>query len=62
MIELTSMKRNTVSFPDELAERIFALRAKEQFRRCSYSQLIRILAEKGLESMAGETESAESAN
>lgn len=45
------MKRNTVSFPPNLAERIFALRADERFRRCSYSELIRILAEKGLEIM-----------
>lgn len=45
----TNMKRTTVSFPDELTERIFSLRADVRFRRCSYSELIRRLAEKGLE-------------
>lgn len=50
---MTNMKRNTVSFPDELADRIFALRADERFRRCSYSELVRILVENGLETIAG---------
>lgn len=45
---MTNMKRTTVSFPDELTERIFALRKDERFTRCSYSELIRQLAEKGL--------------
>lgn len=53
------MKRNTVSFPDELADRIFALRKDERFRRYSYSKLIRILAEKGLEIMAEDAEGTE---
>ena len=45
---MTNMKRTTVSFPEELTERIFALRKDERFTRCSYSELIRQLAEKGL--------------
>lgn len=45
---LTSMKRTTISFPDDLTERIFALRKDERFTRCSYSELIRQLAERGL--------------
>lgn len=45
---MTNMKRTTVSFPDELTERIFALRKDDRFTRCSYSELIRQLAEKGL--------------
>ncbi len=48
---MTNMKRNTISFPNELAERIFALRADERFRRCSYSELVRILVENGLDVM-----------
>lgn len=45
---MTKIKRTTVSFPDELMERIFALRKDERFVRCSYSELIRKLAEMGL--------------
>ena len=46
---MAKMKRTTISFPDELTERIFALRKDDRFTRCSYSYLIRKLAEKGLE-------------
>ena len=49
IIVSTNMKRTTVSFTDELTDRIFSLRADARFRRCSYSELIRQLAEKGLE-------------
>lgn len=45
---MTNTKRTTVSFPDELTERIFALRKDDRFTRCSYSEPIRLLAEKGL--------------
>lgn len=59
---MTNMKRNTISFPNELAERIFALRADARFRRCSYSELVRILAEKGLEIMTEDTGNTENAD
>ena len=45
---MTNMNRTTVSFPDELTERIFALRKDDRFTRCSYSELIRKLTEMGL--------------
>lgn len=45
---VTDMKRTTISLPDELADRIFALRKDDRFTRCSYSELIRQLAERGL--------------
>lgn len=45
---MTNMKRTTVSLPSELTERIFALRKDDRFIRCSYSELIRQLTEKGL--------------
>lgn len=51
---MTNMKRTTVSFPDELTERIFALRKDERFVRCSYSELIRQLAERGLSMLDAE--------
>lgn len=51
---MTNMKRTTVSFPDELTARISALRKDERFVRCSYSELIRQLAEKGLSMLDAE--------
>lgn len=45
---MENVKRTTISFPTELAERIFALRKDDRFVRCSYSELIRQLTEKGL--------------
>lgn len=46
---MTDMKRTTISFPDALADRIFALRKDDRFNRCSYSELVRQLTERGLE-------------
>ncbi len=58
---MTNMKRTTVSFPDELTERIFALRKEDRFTRCSYSELIRQLAEMGLAMLDAERAVQESA-
>lgn len=51
---MTNMKRTTVSFPDELTEKIFAMRKDDRFTRCSYSELIRQLAELGLKMIEAE--------
>lgn len=51
---MTDMKRTTISFPPELTERIFALRKDDRFTRCSYSELIRQLTEKGLSMLDAE--------
>ncbi len=51
---MTNMKRTTVSLPDELTQRIFALRKDDRFVRCSYSELIRQLTEKGLSMLDAE--------
>lgn len=53
---MSNMKRTTISFPDELTERIFSLRKDDRFVRCSYSELIRQLAERGLEILERSTE------
>lgn len=45
---MTNMKRTTISLPSELADRIFELRKDDRFVRCSYSEIIRQLAETGL--------------
>lgn len=54
VIGLPDMRRTTVSFPEELTARIFALRKDERYIRCSYSELIRQLAEKGLSMVEAE--------
>lgn len=46
---MTDMKRTTISFPDELVDRIFSLRKDDRFTKCSYSELVRQLTERGLE-------------
>ncbi len=53
---MTNMRRTTISFPDELTERIFAMRKDGRFIRCSFSDLIRQLTEKGLELMENKNE------
>lgn len=50
---MTHMKRTTISLPNELADRVFALRKDDRFTRCSYSELIRQLTEKGLSALEG---------
>lgn len=45
---MTSMKRVTVSFPDDMDKEIFELRKKDDFVRCSYSEIVRKLVFLGL--------------
>lgn len=58
---MTDMKRTTVSFPDELTNRIFSLRKDDRFVRCSYSELIRRLTEMGLSVLETERAGQDSA-
>lgn len=58
---MENVKRTTISFPTELAERIFALRKDDRFVRCSYSELIRQLTEKGLSLLDAERAAQDSA-
>lgn len=46
---MTTMKRITVAFPDEIDEAIIALRKTDRFARCSYAEIVRKLVERGLE-------------
>lgn len=55
---MTNMKRTSVSLPPELAARIISLRKDDRFIKCSYSELIRMLAEFGLETLEREKKSA----
>lgn len=45
---MTDMKRITIAFPDDLDAAIIALRKTKRFERCSYSEIVRCLIQKGL--------------
>lgn len=45
---MTDMKRITVSFPDDVDKGIYELRKKDEFVRCSYSEIVRRLVIIGL--------------
>ena len=46
---MTDMKRTTVSLPDEIVMQIDRLKATEEYKRCTYSEIIRRLLVRGLE-------------
>lgn len=46
---MTKMKRITVSFPDEVDSAVIALRKRDEYARCTYSEIIRRLVIIGLE-------------
>ena len=46
---MTSMKRVTISIPDEMDHKILAFRKTERFVRCSYSEIARKLMALGIE-------------
>lgn len=50
---MTDMKRITVSLTDEIVAAIEELKEAERFKGCTYSEIIRILVQRGLEK-AGE--------
>ncbi len=43
------MERITVSLPDELIDTLSALRSQEEFKNCTYSELLRLMLQRGLE-------------
>jgi len=45
---MTNMKRMSIAIPDELDNRILALRKTDEFIRCSYSEIVRRIIERGL--------------
>lgn len=46
---MTNMKRITVSLTDEIDAAIEELKKDDQFSKLSYSAIIRLLAERGIE-------------
>lgn len=51
---MTEMKRVTISVPDDLDSRIFAMRKTDEFISCSYSEIVRRLLEAGLKAIVEE--------
>lgn len=49
---MTDMKRTTVSLPDELVDALEKLKSREEFKNASYSELIRVMIQRGLEKAA----------
>lgn len=45
---MTDMKRTSVSLPDEIVDALEELRSTEEFKNVSYSELIRVLIQRGL--------------
>lgn len=46
---MTEMKRLNVSIPKDLEDKLFEMRKKDEYIRCSIAELIRIVLRKGLE-------------
>ena len=46
---MTKMKRTTVSFPDDLVYALAKLKEMDEFKRCTYSEIIRRLVYRGLD-------------
>lgn len=51
---MTNMRRVTIAFPDGMDDRILELRKEDRFVRCSYSEIVRQILERGFEALAAE--------
>ena len=51
---MTDMRRVTIAFPDAMDERILKLRKENRFIRCSYSEIVRQILERGFEALEAE--------
>lgn len=45
---MTDMRRITIALPDEIDKKILELRKDDRFVRCSYSEIVRQILERGL--------------
>ena len=46
---MTEMKRTTVSLPDEMVARLDKMKQHDEYKNCTYSELIRRMVTSGLE-------------
>lgn len=51
---MTNMRRATIAFPDWMDERILELRKEDRFVRCSYSEIVRQILERGFDALTAE--------
>lgn len=51
---MTDMRRVTVSLPDELDKKILGLRKDDCFIRCSYSEIVRQMLDRGFSAFYSE--------
>lgn len=47
---MTDMKRTTVSLPDDIVDKLAELKKTDEYKNCSYSEIIRRLIVAGLPS------------
>lgn len=52
---MTDMRRITISLPDELDRRILELKKDDRFIRCSYSEIVRKMLDRGFSMFAEES-------
>ena len=50
---MTDMKRTTISLTDELVEALDKLKQTDEFKNASYSELIRVMIQRGLDKANG---------
>lgn len=51
---MANMRRVTIAFPDSMDEQILELRKEDRFVRCSYSEIVRQILERGFDALAAE--------
>lgn len=54
----TEMKRISISLPDEIDSQVIQLKRTEEFCRCSYAEIVRMLLERGIRASQTEERSA----
>lgn len=55
---MSDMTRKSVSLPAEVEEAVIKLRQRDEFCRCSYSELVRRLITAGLQAVEADRNSA----
>lgn len=55
---MSDMTRKSVSLPAEVEEQVIKLRRRDEFCRCSYSEIVRRLITEGLRVVEAERDSA----
>lgn len=46
---MTEMARKTISLPPEIEQAVYELRKTDEFCKCSYSEILRVMIKRGLQ-------------